>query len=373
MTLTVTTVNLNGIRAAHKRGFLDWLEASDTDVLLMQEVRAPEEISREIMGEAWDSVWVPCRIKGRAGVGVAVRRGRAVLEGDPRLVLDDAETDVDSGRWLEAVVRPEGGDTPVRVVSAYFHSGEKDTPKQEAKMAHLPRIGARMAELLAEETPGDLNEVQRRFVATILDNTEQAIGMAEDFLTQARLDHELFTLHLESVELRRLVRTLIQEMRRTVAAPMRLQEHGAPIRMVADRRLLRQAIANTVTNAVRHAGEHATITISVSSEEDTALITVADNGRGMTRAQREALFTPFRSQNSLEAPVSRGVGLGMVVTKQILTLHGGSVLVDSLASRGTSVYLTLPIRPSVSNGLEPGSPGEGGRTTPDADPASKHE
>ena len=229
------------------------------------------------------------------------------------------------------------------------------------------------AELLAEETPGDLNEVQRRFVATILDNTEQAIGMAEDFLTQARLDHELFTLHLESVELRRLVRTLIQEMRRTVAAPMRLQEHGAPIRMVADRRLLRQAIANTVTNAVRHAGEHATITISVSGEEDTALITVADNGRGMTRAQREALFTPFRSQNSLEAPVSRGVGLGMVVTKQILTLHGGSVLVDSLASRGTSVYLTLPIRPSVSNGLEPGSPGEGGRTTPDADPASKHE
>lgn len=229
------------------------------------------------------------------------------------------------------------------------------------------------AELLAEETPGDLNEVQRRFVATILDNTEQAIGMAEDFLTQARLDHELFTLHLESVELRRLVRTLIQEIRRTVAAPMRLQEHGAPIRMVADRRLLRQAIANTVTNAVRHAGEHATITISVSSEEDTALITVADNGRGMTRAQREALFTPFRSQNSLEAPVSRGVGLGMVVTKQILTLHGGSVLVDSLASRGTSVYLTLPIRPSVSNGLEPGSPGEGGRTTPDADPASKHE
>ena len=159
MTLTVTTVNLNGIRAAHKRGFLDWLEGSDTDVLLMQEVRAPEEISREIMGDAWESVWVPCRIKGRAGVGVAVRRGRASLEGEPRLVLDDVETDVDSGRWLEAIVRSEGGETPVRVVSAYFHSGEKDTPKQEAKMAHLPRIGARMAELLAEETVGGISSL----------------------------------------------------------------------------------------------------------------------------------------------------------------------------------------------------------------------
>ena len=159
MTLTVTSVNLNGIRAAHKRGFLPWLHASDTDVLLMQEVRAPEEISREIMGEEWDSVWVPCRIKGRAGVGVAVRRGRARIDGQPRLVLDDAERDVDSGRWLEATVSREGGDTPVRVVSAYFHSGEKDTPKQDAKMAHLPRIGNRMAELIAEEANGGVSSL----------------------------------------------------------------------------------------------------------------------------------------------------------------------------------------------------------------------
>lgn len=170
MTLTVTTVNLNGIRAAHRRGFLSWLETSDTDVLLMQEVRAPKECSRDIMGEGWDSVWVPCRIKGRAGVGVAVRRDSVLFEGKPRLVLDDAESDVDSGRWLEATVRREGGDTALRVVSAYFHSGEKDTPKQDAKMAHLPRIGARMAELIAQESAegisslvcGDFNVVRSR-------------------------------------------------------------------------------------------------------------------------------------------------------------------------------------------------------------------
>ena len=220
------------------------------------------------------------------------------------------------------------------------------------------------AELLAEETPGNLNEVQRRFVATIVDNTEQAIGMAEDFLTQARLDHALFALHLETVELRRLVRNLVQEMRRTASTLMRLEEHGAPIRMVADRRLLRQAIANTVTNAVRHAGPSATITISVSSEEDTALITISDDGRGMTPEQREALFTPFRSQNSLEAPVSRGVGLGMVVTRQILALHGGSILVDSMASRGTVVYLTVPVRPPAPGRSDAGAAGIGRSTKP---------
>lgn len=58
----------------------------------------------------------------------------------------------------------------MRVVSAYFHSGEKDTPKQEAKMAHLPRIGARMAELLAEEAArwhvvARVRRLQRRALA----------------------------------------------------------------------------------------------------------------------------------------------------------------------------------------------------------------
>lgn len=104
------------------------------------------------MGEAWDSVWVPCRIKGRAGVGVAVRRGlQRELEGEPRPILDDAETDVDSGRWLGAVVRPEGGDTPVRVVSAYFHSGEKDTPTGNCGRRTCASAPARRPRLIAEE------------------------------------------------------------------------------------------------------------------------------------------------------------------------------------------------------------------------------
>ena len=134
MTLTVTTVNLNGIRAAHKRGFLDWLEGVRHGMCCScRRCARPRRSPARSWARPGRACGFPAVIKGRAGVGVAVRRGRAVLEGEPRLILDDAETDVDSGRWLEAVVRPEGGDTPVRVVSAYFHSGEKDTPKQDGE------------------------------------------------------------------------------------------------------------------------------------------------------------------------------------------------------------------------------------------------
>ncbi len=154
----ISTVNLNGIRAAKKRGLDAWLEEASPDVLLMQEVRADEDLTRDLMGPAWDTLVVPCRIKGRAGVAVAVRRDCGALAGLTerplawRGALDDAETDTDSGRWLEVDLDLE---IPLTVVSAYFHSGEVGTPKEDAKMAHLPRIGARMAELLARaEEPG---------------------------------------------------------------------------------------------------------------------------------------------------------------------------------------------------------------------------
>ncbi len=208
------------------------------------------------------------------------------------------------------------------------------------------------AELLAEETPGDLNDVQRKFVATIITNCEQAVGMAEDFLTQARLDHEMFSLHLGVVELRSLVRTLVQEMRRSCQAQIRLADHGAPIRLLADARLLRQAIANTVTNSVRHAGPDATVTVSVTAADSSALVTVSDDGCGMSDEQKRSLFTPYSSQNSLDSPVSRGVGLGMLVTRQVLELHGGEVMIDTMAARGTTIYLSLPTRrPHASGAL----------------------
>lgn len=149
---TISTVNLNGIRAASRRGLGEWLGREAPAALLLQEVRADADTALDLLGDRWDVVVVPSRIKGRAGVAVAVDREQGALEpGSARDHLDADETDVDSGRWLE--VTADLG-VPVRLVSAYFHSGEVGSPKQEAKMAHLPRIGARMGELLARAAEG---------------------------------------------------------------------------------------------------------------------------------------------------------------------------------------------------------------------------
>jgi len=170
--ISIATINLNGVRAASRRGFAAWADQESPDVLLMQEVRADADMTRDLLGERWQVRVVPSRVRGRAGVAVAVRAdsSAAAAVSATREVLDGDETDVDSGRWLEVDLDTESG-AHLTVVSAYFHSGEVGTPRQDAKMAHLPRIGVRMDDLLSRAArtggrqvvvAGDFNIVRSR-------------------------------------------------------------------------------------------------------------------------------------------------------------------------------------------------------------------
>lgn len=169
--MRIATVNVNGVRAASRKGMGDWLASSAPDVLLLQEVRADEQITDSLLPGYATVVW-PCRIKGRAGVAVAVREGGPVSLGEARYGVaapGTQEPDVDSGRWLEVDLAPAGGKTPVlTVVSAYLHSGQLGTEKMDQKYAHLDLVDARMDDLLASAAgggpqvlmAGDLNVVR---------------------------------------------------------------------------------------------------------------------------------------------------------------------------------------------------------------------
>ncbi len=141
--ITVATVNVNGIRAAARRGLTPWLESRQPDILLLQEVRAPDAVVAELL-PGWTVVHQACEIKGRAGVAIATR----LPVSEARIGLSSSEPPVDTGRWVEAdVVTPSG--RTLTVVSVYIHSGTAGTPKMDQKYAHLERVTARLRELAA--------------------------------------------------------------------------------------------------------------------------------------------------------------------------------------------------------------------------------
>ncbi|MFN8172320.1 MAG: exodeoxyribonuclease III [Candidatus Nanopelagicales bacterium] len=142
--LRVVTANLNGVRAALRRGGLAWLAQSEADVLCLQEVRATHEQLHEALADGgihgWYVAHSPAPQLGRAGVAVLTReQPTAVRERCGVTALEG------QGRWIEVDVPSAVG--PVTVVSVYVHTGEADTPRQVEKYAFLDAMDARMETL----------------------------------------------------------------------------------------------------------------------------------------------------------------------------------------------------------------------------------
>jgi len=163
--LTIASVNVNGIRAAYKRGMGTWLEARKPDVILLQEVRATDEILADHLpaGE-WHLAHEASESKGRAGVAIASRLPMTAV----RIGLKTGVTG-DSGRWVEADLElPAHEGAPARsitVVSTYLHSGTVGTPSMDEKYAFLDHVTGRLADIAEQGgyavVAGDVNIAHR--------------------------------------------------------------------------------------------------------------------------------------------------------------------------------------------------------------------
>lgn len=193
------------------------------------------------------------------------------------------------------------------------------------------------AELLADQSPGPLTERQNEFVSTIITNAQRINDLAQDLLTEAKLDAELFELRTEQFDIRQLARRTVRDARRVQTTPVRLQSSGPPLLVPGDPNLLGQALWNLVNNACRHAAPSTSVTVSVDQGEGQVIVSVSDGGEGMSDEERERLFVPFVS-----AAGPGGTGLGMTITQKIINQHGGRLLVDTVQGRGTTIYFTLP-------------------------------
>jgi exodeoxyribonuclease-3 len=158
-TVRIATVNVNGVRAAFRKGMGAWLDGRGIDILALQEVRAETSDLEALLGPEWNVLHDAATAKGRAGVAIA-SRDRASIH---RVAIGEEDFDT-AGRWLEADFRV--GDAVLTVVSAYIHSGEADTPKQEEKNRFLAAVEARLPELRAHNplavVMGDLNVAHRK-------------------------------------------------------------------------------------------------------------------------------------------------------------------------------------------------------------------
>lgn len=195
-------------------------------------------------------------------------------------------------------------------------------------------------------TNTDLNASDRReFSNIILSQARRIKGLLDELLDLARIDaggsqHFVF----EPVDLHALVTTVVTEfMPPDGRSAPTVDVPSQPCQIDFDKAA--QALLNVITNAYKYSDKIDPVNILYASpviinNQEMAGITVQDSGIGMSQAEQEKIFERFYRANQKSTVM--GSGLGMAIVKEIMTMHGGNVVIKSVRGQGTAVTLLFP-------------------------------
>jgi PAS domain S-box-containing protein len=178
---------------------------------------------------------------------------------------------------------------------------------------------------------------------SIRKNTRRMAALMEETLLIGAIDAGKMEFKPTPLELRTFLRRLVDEVLSATnrRCPIEFSLAAMPTRVRADERLLRHIFTNLLTNAVKYSDAGWGVQFEVVCTTADIVCTIRDQGIGIPEADREWLFNAFhRGRNVGDRP---GTGLGLVIVKRCVDLHGGKIKVDSKLGEGTSVTVRLPI------------------------------
>jgi len=169
-----------------------------------------------------------------------------------------------------------------------------------------------------------------------------------DILDLSKIDSGKFKINGEIVSLPDLiseVHSLMEVRAKQKQLPLLLHYEGAiPENIETDRTRLRQILFNLVSNAIKFTVQGSVKIIARVLPNDTALeLEVTDTGIGISTEQQGRLFQPFVQADSATARGQEGTGLGLVITKQLVSMLGGEIAFESIPNRGSTFRIKLPI------------------------------
>ncbi len=204
------------------------------------------------------------------------------------------------------------------------------------------------SEIMAGEMFGPLGDARYKGYANdILKSGQHLLSLINDVLDMAKIEAGKLTLHYEDVSLKEICDDAARLMRgKALDAKLSLTVEATEMPDVeADHRGLRQVMLNLISNAVKFTPEGGAIVVSVDRHgDDRARIAVTDTGIGIASEDLGRLARPFEQVEGQHSKTTQGTGLGLALTKSLIELHHGRMVIDSQPGQGTTVSFDIPIR-----------------------------
>jgi PAS domain S-box-containing protein len=193
-----------------------------------------------------------------------------------------------------------------------------------------------------------LEPVERREqLLSIIKNSRRMAGLMEEVLVLGRLDAGRMHFQPGPLDPAALCRRLVDEVLSTTDAqcPVEFSTSGLPEEASLDERLLRHILLNLLTNAVKYSEPDQHVVFNARSEAGSIKFIVEDHGIGIPEDAQEQLFEAF--QRGSNVGNRHGSGLGLVIVKRCVDLHGGTIEIQSRVGVGTTVTVALPAKPPI--------------------------
>ncbi len=192
---------------------------------------------------------------------------------------------------------------------------------------------------------GGLEDREHRegFVRIIRDQAVRLEELVADLLSLSELERPGATLRLEPFDLREAVMRVTGALRpRALEAGLVFEvEPGGPLEVRADRARIEQVLANLIDNAIKYT-ERGRVTVRLGADAGRRWCEVADTGPGIPPADQPRIFERFYRVEKGRSREKGGTGLGLSIVKHIVTLHGGSVSVESQVGEGSTFRFEIP-------------------------------
>ncbi len=206
--------------------------------------------------------------------------------------------------------------------------------------------------MLLDGDLGEITEEQREYIEETYKSNEGMIGLINDLLDVTRIEEGRYIYKPVFTQIESLVQSVItsykeQIKRKKIKLGFKKTEKKLPLVKV-DVEKMSVAIQNLIDNAIRYTPREGEVRVSLKYAKKEVEFSVRDTGIGIPKEQQKRVFTKFfRGVNAMRLE-TRGSGLGLYITKNIIEAHGGKIWFESKEGQGTTFHFTLP----VEKGLE---------------------
>jgi signal transduction histidine kinase len=198
------------------------------------------------------------------------------------------------------------------------------------------------AELLLEDK--EIGE-ERESLTIVRKNADRLLGLINDLLDLSRIEAGRLDLQRTSLDLARLIPEVAGSLRpliETKRQRLRLDLGDALPAVWADADRVTQILTNLISNAHKYTLVDGSITVAARRDNGFVCVDVSDTGIGLSPEDQAQIFTKFFRVHDRSPQSSRGTGLGLVITRLLVELHGGRITLSSAPGQGSTFSFTLP-------------------------------